>query len=316
MDDPSPFITGTAIRFAHDSTSTSALKTCPRYYFYTMVEGWQPKSSSTHLVFGQIYHKSIEDYKRYLIQGVSTDEALRRVVRKALVDSVGMEPLKGKTRESLIRTIVWYVDRWKHDLCKTVLLPSGAPALELSFRWTSDIDIPADGFAIRPVFCGHLDEVVSYEGMNLVADRKTTGSTLGNYYFEQFSPDNQMSFYPFMANRVYGLPARGVLIDAAQVAVTFSEYSRAVAHRTPAQLDEWWTDLQWWLRQSVIYAQQSFWPMNDKACRSNGRPCAFLSICKKSPEVRQTFLEAYYVKRHWNPLAERTPHEDGLDLGD
>lgn len=304
---PSPFIPNTKIRYAWDSTSLSALKMCPRYYYYTMIEDWGPRTPSTHLTFGSIYHKALEDYHRALIEGTPKEDALRSIIRYALITSKGMEPLKGKTREGLIRTLIWYVDRWHNDNCKTVVLPSGAPALELSFQYQSDLAVGSYG--INYIFCGHLDRVVNYEGMVLVSDHKTSGSTLGDYYFDQFSPDNQMSFYPYMAQRVFSLPARGVLIDAAQVAITFSEFGRAVAHRTPAQLEEWWTETQHYLRQMVIYAETNFWPMNDKSCRG----CAFRSICKKDPAVRPAFLAANFIKKHWNPLAERTPGEH-LDL--
>jgi hypothetical protein len=45
----SPFLPGTKIQFAIDSTSLGYLKTCPRLYEYIMIEGWSPKDDSVHL---------------------------------------------------------------------------------------------------------------------------------------------------------------------------------------------------------------------------------------------------------------------------
>lgn len=48
----SPFLPGTKIQYAWDSTSIGYLKTCPRLYQYTIIEGWQSKGESLHLRFG------------------------------------------------------------------------------------------------------------------------------------------------------------------------------------------------------------------------------------------------------------------------
>ena len=37
--------------------------------------------------------------------------------------------------------------------------------------------------------CGHLDRVVTYGGQKFVMDQKTTGSTIGPYFFDGFKPD-------------------------------------------------------------------------------------------------------------------------------
>lgn len=318
----SPCIPGTTIRFAWDATSLGILKQCPKNALYALQEGWAPRSTGTHLLFGQLYHTALENFVRLKTEGATREEALRQSVFDAIVGSRDLIPLKTKTRETLIQTIIWYVEHWQDDILQTVILPSGQPAVELSFRWQSDIPVRGesgqlyfkdDGTPYCFLFCGHLDRVVSFNGMNLVKDYKTSGSTLGSYYFDQFSPDNQMSFYPFMAEKAFGLKSHGVLIDAAQVGLTFSDFSRDIAHRTPQQLAEWWQTTQHYLRQYVTYAEANFWPMNDKSCRF----CAFRAIDKKDPSVRSAFLKSDYDRKEpWNPLAVRTAANAGLDLSD
>jgi hypothetical protein len=64
MPAPSPFIEGTRLQFAWDSTSLGYLKECPRKYYYTMIEGWRGRGESVHLRFGQEYHAALEHYDR------------------------------------------------------------------------------------------------------------------------------------------------------------------------------------------------------------------------------------------------------------
>lgn len=306
------FIEGTDIQWAWDSFSLSCLKKCPQYYKYTIVDGWRQREQSTHLLFGQLYHSGLEQFDRRIHEGMDRQEAIHNMVVETVNSSRKMEPIKSKSRESLVRSLIWYTERWQgnREAIQLATLQSGTPALELSFQWQSDLPVAEVSPQITYRFCGHFDKLGVYQNIPLVVDRKTTKSTLGSYYFEQFTPNNQMSFYPFMAERVYSIPMRGVLVDAVQVAVTFSEFSRQVAYRTPDQQQEWWEEVQGWLRQSVHYALEGKWPMNDEACRG----CAFRGICSKDPSVRPAFLATNFIKQPWNPLEARTPGQEPLSL--
>jgi len=104
--------------------------------------------------------------------------------------------------------------------------------------------------------------------------------------------------------RRHQTPVRGVIIDAAQIAVGFSRFSRGFTFRTEAQIEEWLTNTKEWLARAEDYAVAGFWPMNDKACHHYGG-CVFRKVCSKSPEVRHKFLETDFVKKQWNPLEPR-----------
>ena len=89
-------------------------------------------------------------------------------------DDDGFHPwnheIKNKTRYTLVRAVVWYLEHYKDDQnCKTVMI-QGVPAVELSFRFAYDLT----GFYL----CGHLDRIVETEGRQYVHDRKTTGYTI------------------------------------------------------------------------------------------------------------------------------------------
>lgn len=314
---PSPFLPGTSIQFAWDSTSLSYLKDCPRKYYYFMVLGIRPRGTGLHLLWGQWYQKAMEVYAKARAAGADHDSALLDACLQALRDSV-LWDFPGetkKTRENLLLTIVWKLDRMKDTPLQTMILSDGIPAVELSFRFELDWDA-ADG---QPyILCGHFDEIVDYQGQPFVLDNKTTGSTLSPSYFDQYSPHNQMSLYNIAGQVVLGQRTHGVLIDAAQVAVGFSEFSRGFAHRTKGQDEEWLDSLAGWLRFAKDHAElqaeyeaapngyppERAWPMNDMACSKFGG-CVFQSLCTKDPSVRKQFIDANYEKARWNPLVVR-----------
>jgi hypothetical protein len=323
----SPFLSGTNIQFAWDSTSLGWLKTCPRMYQYFMIDGWRGRGQSVHLDFGSFYHHALELYDRHRATGADHSTALYEAVKYCLEVtwdySEGMNrPMDWshnlKTRETLVRSVIWYLEEFGvNDAAKTVILKNGKPAVELSFRLEMDFGPqttendrqvgPGEwepGITQPYIISGHLDRVVEFSDGIYVMDRKTSSTTIGSYYFDGYNPDNQMSLYTFASKVIYQTPVRGVIIDAAQIAVGFTRFSRGFTFRTEAQTEEWLENTKHWLALAEQYAVAGFWPMNDKSCHQYGG-CAFRKVCSKSPEVRSKFLETDFAKRPWNPLEPR-----------
>jgi PD-(D/E)XK nuclease superfamily len=167
---------------------------------------------------------------------------------------------------------------------------------------TRDKIIADGGTPNQPyVLCGHLDRVVLFNEEPFTMDHKSTKSTVSTNFFERFDPDNQMSLYTLASRVIFKTPVRGVIIDAAQIAVGFTKFTRGFAYRTEGQLEEWTNDLRFWLAQAESFAIANYWPMNDKACFL----CNFKGICSKDPGVRERFLEADFKREFWNPLKTR-----------
>lgn len=298
----SPFVPATNVQFAWDSTSLGWFKECPRKYYYSMIEGWRGRSESVHLKYGLFYHAGLESYDKRRATGEDHETALRGVVKSVLIDSFPWPfDHSSKTRETLVRSIIWYLEQFKDDPARTVQLNSGRPAVELSFRM--DLGHHSSS-GVDYILCGHLDRVVDFNGLTFVMDRKTASSTLASNYFEKFDVDNQMSLYSIAARVLYNMPIRGVIIDAAQIAVGFTRFVRGFTYRTPAQLEEWLSDTKSWLDLAETYARKGHWPMNDKSCDKYGG-CPFRKVCSKDPGVRDIILESDFVREPWNPLTPR-----------
>jgi hypothetical protein len=319
----SPFIEGSNYQWAWDSTSLGWLKECPRKYQYHMIEGWVSKGEQIHLEYGILYHEALAEYEKLLFEACGDRERtandheqavhlvvydiLERTWRdgkpwRAIADLEPNDKASLKNRENLVRTVVWYLDKFKNDPAQTRMHPvTGKPMIELHFQFNIGAGLNPDN---PYVLCGHLDRVVEFQGESFVMDRKTTTSTLGSYYFEQYDPDNQMSLYTVASQVAFKTPVKGVIIDAAQIAVGFSRFVRSFVFKTQDQIDEWMKDLRFWLWQASIFADRKYWPQNDKSCHKFGG-CVFREICSRSPSVRDKFLESNFTRREWNPLIPR-----------
>ena len=294
---PSPFLEGTNVQLVWDSTSLGMLKECSRKYYYSMIEGWRPKAQSIHLTFGIIYHSALELYYKLRAVNTSHDDATIAAAEYTLRESWGMPADNpNKNRETLVRTVIWYLEEFRDDKATTIILADGRPAVELTFKFDLGYG-PGPGYAIS----GHIDRLVTFSDQQYVMDHKTTKQTLSKYYYQGYSPDNQMSLYTIAAQVVFNTTARGVIIDAAQVAVGFSRFDRGIAYRRPSELEEWMNDMRWYLEMAARNAESGHWPMNDKACRM----CHFRDVCSKEVSFRPVILNSDFVKDPWNPMKLR-----------
>jgi hypothetical protein len=294
-----------------DATSLSLFEACPRKYQLKMIEGWKPHRTSVHLRFGSHYATALEHYHKRRFEGRTIEEATRDVVHEALIDTWdqvlnedGTVKSEGpwdsgnvnKTRETLIRTIIWYIEEYRNEDAKILTLADGRPAVEYSFLLPVDNGI---------YFSGHLDSVVEYGGDNYVRDQKTTKSTVGTYYFEDYKPHIQMSMYSFAGSAILASPVKGVVIDAAQIAVGFSRFSRGFTFRSDAELNEWYADSLKWIEIAHGMSAAMHFPMNPNSCGSYGG-CEFRRVCSRGKSVREQFLLADFTpNQQWNPAARR-----------
>lgn len=300
-----------------DSTSLGLLKECPKKYYYTMIagakdglmQGYVPRQESVHLTFGILLHGALERYHHARASGKGYDEGVRLAVRWCLSETWNPELKRGwasddknKNRPNLIRTVVWYLTQFREDPLKTIILANGRPAVEMSFRFETTYKAHQTGEPF--MLCGHLDRLAELESHNYIMDIKSTKYTLDEEFFDKFSPDNQFSTYHLATKVAWAVPIHGLVVDGAQIAVTFSRFLRGTVNRSETQLDEWYRDLGFYLTAAQMFAQRNHWPMNDKSCGNYGG-CPFRKICSKAPSVRGEWLEAGYVKRPWDPLQVR-----------
>lgn len=317
--DDSPFLPGTYIQYAYDSTTLGLLKTCPRLYQYTMIDGYVAKGESIHLRFGQEYHQALQDYDIARATGIPHEDAIHssisELVRRTHDWSVDetVKPGKYKNRQTLVSLVLDYLDHYVDDPAETYIKSDGKPAVELSFRFELDWGPgnlgDTDSVTHPYLLCGHMDRVVTFNDQLFVMDHKTTVTTPSQYYFNQYEPHNQMTLYTIAGQVVLNAPVKGVIVRAAQILLDKeNRFVSGFTLRTPDQLEEWMNDLRLHLERAEDYATRGYWPMNDTACDKFGG-CKFRGVCSKSPSVREIYLNSDFeqlpLEERWNPLRSR-----------
>jgi len=173
----------------------------------------------------------------------------------------------------------------------TLILTNGKPAVELSFKLEHG----------DYILSGHLDQVAEMNGQLWLLDHKTTKNSLGDYYFAQYNPNNQIYLYAAACHIILAKPLAGVLINAVQIAKGFIRTVRWPVHITPTQREDWLKEVTWWLDLAADCARKENWPRNDKSCFL----CQFKRVCGKDPSVRDQFLSLDFEQNPWNPAANR-----------
>lgn len=286
------------IQFVWDSTSLSLLKTCPMKYKLAMIDDLVSKGKSIHLEFGILAHSARElYYKKRVLENLDHEDGLRAAIKWAAVAAKNLPPDTRKTPYHLLLFLVTYLDFYENDPCETYILPNGDPAVELSFK----LDIG------RFMLAGHIDRVVRFNGKIFLTDLKTTTTSLGEDYFKQYSPNNQLSLYDFAGSHI--LPEEdkpvGIIVDAAQVLSNGIRCERRIITRTNSQREEWLNDFQMWMHNNEFYNFHHHYPMNDTACNQFGK-CPFRdNHCSLIPSLRPASIETYFERRIWNPLQNR-----------
>ena len=283
-----------------NSSSLGPFKQCPRRYYYEIVRGLRTRERQIDLEFGTLFHTFTEHYDRLRLGGEPHSHALESTIELALRATWNSElhrPMvfdhSQKNRMGLIRTLVWYLDRYGENDLELLILPDGSPALELSFAFDSGYASQETGEPIQ--FIGKLDKLVRLNDKIYILDRKTTRSGLGTRYFERYSPDNQFSLYSLAGRIICSLEVQGLIADAVQVGMDFSRFERALVPRPLEILEEWLFEAtSWWLPFMDRCASEGYWPQNDKSCGLYGG-CPFREVCSMRPGARETWLERSFV---------------------
>ncbi|WP_417436452.1 PD-(D/E)XK nuclease family protein [Idiomarina abyssalis] len=292
-----------------DSTSLGALKECPTKYFWQNICGLRSKAPRDPLVFGIAFHRAMQIYHYHRASKsdhLSSMEAALDAGIKAYVNpdkTLYQAQKKDRGFYALCRAIVWHLDHFnqegfKDDPAQTLVLQNGKPAAELSFKFHF---CTIDG--IDFYLCGHFDTLVEFNNQNFVKDYKTS-SSLGQNFFDQFSPDNQMSLYILGGGVVLQKPVAGAIIDGIQCAVHFNRFQRGFVYMSPEILAEFTEDTQLWIEQAKLFASRGHYPKNEKSCDKYGG-CPYRDICRTPPSLRDNLIKTKYVQEIWDPSIDR-----------
>lgn len=127
---PSPFSKVIPkLQTAWDSTSLKALMMCPRYYKYTILQGW--RASTTDLEFGILAQLGFERYEKGRLAGETKEEAQIEALRLVLEKSGHYEVPTTASPPECVPEPVWvpwggrYVHKWRCEGTEPYRNPKG-----------------------------------------------------------------------------------------------------------------------------------------------------------------------------------------------
>jgi hypothetical protein len=288
-----------------DSTTLGTFRSCPQKAFRSYMEHWKPKSDSVHLIAGGAFADGIEAARRaFYEQGLPSEDA-EAIGLMALLKKYGdfeCPPESAKSPERMSGALEFYFANYPlaSDPAQPIVLPNGTRGIEFSFAQPLDVRHPVTGDPI--LYTGRSDMIADFAGGVYIFDEKTA-SSLGPSWSRQWDMRSQFTGYCWAAREI-GLRPAGVVVRGVSILKTKYETQQAITYRSGYEIDRWLEQTNRDVERMIECWRSGYWDYNlDHACAEYGG-CVFASQVCKSPNP-ETWLEAYFEKRVWDPLLKR-----------
>lgn len=285
-----------------DSTIIATFRSCPAKSRMDFFEHYKPKEPSVHLKAGAAYASGLEAARRaYFVEGKPEAEA-EAIGVGALLTSYGDFQCPEDSAKSASRTagaLEFYFDRYPLSTDKAVPLEIAGDkgkAIEFSFAEPLEIAHPETGNPL--LYCGRMDQIVTFQGMILGEDDKTA-SQLGASWPRQWDLRSQFTGYVWGAGKA-GIKLNGFLVRGVSILKTKYDTMEAITYRPEWQIDRWLYQLYRDIQRMISCWQDGWFDYNlDHACAEYGG-CQYRQVClAKQPEA---ILEQFFERRRWDPV--------------
>lgn len=285
-----------------DSTIIAAFRSCPRKAQLEFVEHWKPQNQSVHLVAGASYAAGLEAARTaYYISGAHPDDALAEGLAKCMAAYGDFQcpPDSAKSLERTCGALEYYFSRYPLGTDKAIPLDlgGGKRGIEFSFLEPLDVVHPETGDPV--LYSGRMDMMVSYEGMNLGEDDKTT-SQLGASWPRQWDLRSQFTGYVWGASRAE-IKLDGFLVRGVSILKTKYDTLEAITYRPKWMIDRWYEQVLRDVKRMIAAWESGYYDYNlDHACAEYGG-CPFKGVCQMADPTQ--LLTAQFERRKWDPVA-------------
>lgn len=321
-------MTPVALPLHFDSTMRSCFCSCPQKFFLEFVRGFRPPGLSIDLHAGACFASALEDvYRGIHLSKLPFSDALLRA-HAGFFQRWGDIEVPEFKRTAKSKDRVWeavedYFRTYSPltDHVQPYFAADGKPTFEYTFAiplepiWT---EAPEDEmanafeqgmFPRHPsggpfLYCGRFDMLGALSGRPVVRDEKTTGSSIGDRWAEQWDLRGQFLGY-LWACQECGIDAEEVVVRGVGIQKTQIKQIEAVKSYSKHLIERWKEQLRrdlWRLRRCW---DEGYWDFNfADACTSYGG-CMFNRVCQSA--TPESWLNEFEV-RHWNPL-QKNPIE-------
>lgn len=308
-----------------DNTALKAYMACPREYFLSMVEHRRPQSKSAALAFGSVWHTILE----WHYKGASYE----RVRKNAIKAWVGHDAeASGSDYRTLDRALLDY-DSYLKEFGTAEEEANFGKGRTLGSEEQKFVELTTNamgGGLIHP-YAVKIDRIIELNGLYYIEDHKTT-SRFDKNYWKQYDLNQQMMGYVFVANLILpSVKIIGARINLSHVLTKKSTFKRQLFTYTPAQLEEWKDNTNYWMKrvsESHLIARlqdggdipeeyedmpaymadwlkdKIAWPAHfgDDGCTRRYGLCSYHRVCSTSPRLRERVLENEFDINPWNPM--------------
>ena len=287
-----------------DNTAREQFFSCPQRFFRSTIQKLQQTPPSIHLHAGGAYAAGLEALRKaFYDENLPESEALAIGVETLIKFYGAFDPPEGSTKtcERMVGALVDYVREYPlaTDTIKPYRLANGKSAIEFTFAIPiPDTSHPVTGQPL--LYGGRFDMLAIREDVLFVEDDKTT-SQLGQTWGQQWELNSQFTGYVWAAQE-FGLPVAGAIIRGQSILKNSYGHAQSIVYRPQWMIDRWLEQLQHDVRAMIHSWETNRYSFALGGSCSHYGGCEFRRLCQS--QNPQSWIDAYYINRHWNPLAK------------
>lgn len=269
--------------FRIDNFALTTHQACPAKYQLRIVDHWEPRTKGAALGYGAAVHAGLAKW----YEGRPLIEALE-AIRLAWPASHPPDDFRTVTKAQEL--LMKYVREYPSESFKVVRVET---AFTLDLGRTTELGTPIE-------YGGIFDTLVDFNGMLYVLEHKTT-SELGNYYFHQYNPNNQVTGYVWAASILSGRKVGGAIINALCTTKGGNiKFERQITNRSEQDIENWKNDVAAECSEIERNKIKGFFAKRTINCSQYGG-CPYRAVHTLSTEKEQrSRLETEYVRSEWD----------------
>lgn len=288
---------------------------CPAKFDLRIRQGYVPIRRKAALGFGGVIHYGLAEWYR-------TTDAKRALARIVEMWPASMPVEDFRNMDKATAIMAEYIQTYPKENWKILGETDGRPLIERAFTLDTDMFLQCHkcdlglyasnddylegrcsncGEDLEPLqYGGIIDLGVSFSDRIYVVDHKTT-TRMGESYFLQFKPDNQMTGYIWAASKLTDQAVGGAIINAIGVYKSKDTvFDRKPTTRTPVEIQRWLEGVLWQANEIKRCEANNYWPLITKHCTMYGL-CEFHNVHVLANEAEWAKrLEQDYVKSKWD----------------
>lgn len=301
-----------------DNFALTMHQACPTRFWRRMEQGWEPRRKGAALNFGGAIHAGLATWYRH----PELDRTQRLALSITSIEAAWLDtgPIDDyRTLSKCVDVMREYSLEYPMESFSIVGAPERA-VIEQTFTIGLGTYLRCDKcvlgvtdddmFGSKCTYCNADREIIEYGGIFdglaqfgdkvYVLEHKST-SQLGDTFFTQFNPNNQVTGYIWAAHQLSGLDVAGAMINAIGVyKAGKTRFRRQVTTRDEHDINQWRRNVTATCEEIASHRRAKFWPQRTTSCTQYGL-CAYHQVCTLSEtEWQERRLEQDYVKSTWD----------------